>query len=198
MLASSAVAEAVAKAVEANDIGPLVVDPVMVAKGGDRLLSPEAVATIRERILPLAHVVTPNLPEAELLAERDIGSLEDMRAAAEILYELGPAAVLVKGGHLGGSEAVDVLFTGNGFTELRAPRVDTRDTHGTGCTLASAIAARLAHGDELERAVDHAKAFVTRAIRDSLRLGRGHGPVNQAAGPLPSRRAARPGQGTRA
>ena len=178
MLGSAAVVEAVAKAIEAHEVAKLVVDPVMVAKSGDRLLAEDAVQAVRDRVLPLATIVTPNLHEAELLVRGEIGSRDDMRAAARALHEAGAGAVLVKGGHREGPEAVDVLFDGRDFTELSGPRYDTGDTHGTGCCLAAAIAARLAWGDELQSAVREAKGFVTGAIRHGLRLGGGHGPVH--------------------
>ena len=178
MLGSTPVVEAVAKAIEAHEITKLVVDPVMVAKSGDRLLADDAVRALRDRVLPLAQVVTPNLHEAELLAGGEVRSLDDMRAAARALHERGAASVLIKGGHREGAEAVDVFFDGRDFTELSAPRSDTADTHGTGCCLAAAIAARLAWGDDLGSAVAYAKEFVTGAIRYGLRLGRGHGPAH--------------------
>ncbi|MFN2488375.1 MAG: bifunctional hydroxymethylpyrimidine kinase/phosphomethylpyrimidine kinase [Actinomycetota bacterium] len=178
MLASPAIVEAVAKAVEANDIGNLVVDPVMVAKSRARLLSRDAVASLRERILPLATVVTPNLYEAELLLGAELRSLADMRAAARELVALGPASVLVKGGHLDAEESVDVFYDGDDLIELAGPRYATTDTHGTGCVLAAALAARLARRDDVRSAVLFAKDFVTGAIRHGLRLGAGHGPVD--------------------
>ena len=178
MLGSAPIVEAVAKAIEAHEIRPLVVDPVMVAKSGDRLLAEDAVRTMRWRLVPLATVLTPNLQEAALLAEGEIRSADEMRAAAQALHEAGAHSVLVKGGHGEGSRAVDVFFDGRDFLELVAPRYDTRDTHGTGCCLAAAITARLAAGDELVPAVRFAKEFVTGAIRHGLRLGRGHGPVH--------------------
>jgi hydroxymethylpyrimidine/phosphomethylpyrimidine kinase len=178
MLASAPIVEAVAKAIEAHDIDRLVVDPVMVSKSGDTLLADDAVDALRSRLLPLSEVVTPNLFEAGLLLNGDIHSVDDMRAAAEALGAMGPRAVLLKGGHLEGNRAVDVFFDGSSSIELDAPRFDTRDTHGTGCALAAAIAAHRARGDALEVAVRAAKKFVAGAIERGLRLGRGHGPVN--------------------
>jgi hydroxymethylpyrimidine/phosphomethylpyrimidine kinase len=180
MLASPRIVDAVAKAVEAHDITRLVVDPVMVAKSGDRLLAEEAVAAVRQRLLPLALVVTPNLYEAELLIDAPISSLQDMEPAARALHEMGPSAVLLKGGHAGGEESIDVFFDGRHVTLLNAPRFETRDTHGTGCVLAAALTARLAHGAEVLEAARAAKEFVSGAIEHSLRIGRGHGPVNPA------------------
>ena len=178
MLGSGAVVEAVAKAIEANGITKLVVDPVMVAKSRARLLAEDAVSAFRERILPLALVITPNLYEAELLVGDRIASLDEMGEAARALHAWGPASVLVKGGHAGDKEAIDVFYDGSQLIQLPGARYATDDTHGTGCTLAAAIAARLARGDDLPAAVRFAKEFVSGAIRHGLRLGRGHGPVN--------------------
>ncbi len=185
MLASVPVVEAVAKAVEAFDIRRLVVDPVSVSKHGDRLLAEDAVDAVRRALLPLAEVVTPNLQEAASLAGTDpISTVAGMREAARAIHALGPRTVLVKGGHLDGGgpggddESVDCFFDGTDFLELRGERFDTRDTHGTGCALSAAIAARLAHGDETVDAVHAAKRFISGAIERSLRIGEGYGPVN--------------------
>ncbi|MFN2587183.1 MAG: bifunctional hydroxymethylpyrimidine kinase/phosphomethylpyrimidine kinase [Actinomycetota bacterium] len=185
MLASAPLVEAVAKAVEAFEIRRLVVDPVSVSKHGDRLLAEDAVEAVRASLLPLAEVVTPNLHEAAALA--GAGSIETvagMKDAARAIHALGPRSVLVKGGHLegggpgGDAVAIDLFFDGDDFLELRAPRVDTRDTHGTGCALSAAIAARFAHGDSTVDALHAAKRFVSGAIERSLRIGKGYGPVN--------------------
>lgn len=182
MLSSPAIIEAVAAKIVEHDLHPLVVDPVMMAKGGDPLLRPEAMDALCTRLLPLATVVTPNLPEASALCGRPIESLSEMREAARIILNLGPQAVVVKGGHLAGEpDAVDVLFDGNEFVELRRPRFDTPHTHGTGCTFASAIAGGLALGMDLRSAVDQAKDLVTEAVRHGLALGHGHGPANTMA-----------------
>lgn len=179
MLSSAAIIDAVAKAVEVHGIKHLVVDPVFVSKHRDHLLAPEAVSALAERLLPLAQVLTPNLYEAEsLVGEGEIASLEDMREAAKALHALGPRYVLIKGGHLPGDTAIDLLFDGSDFTELSGPRFETQDTHGTGCALSAAIAARLAHGDDAPRAIRSAKDFVSGAIRHGLRIGKGYGPVN--------------------
>ena len=178
MLASAEIVEAVAKAVSANDIGNLVVDPVSVSKHGNRLLNDDAVGSLRDTLIPLATVVTPNLHEAGLLLGGNVASYDDMKRAAEELRALGPRAVLVKGGHLPGEHAVDVFLDDTGMTEITGPRYDTEDTHGTGCALSAAIAARLAHGDDLIDAVRFAKEFVAGAIAHGLRLGKGFGPVN--------------------
>jgi hydroxymethylpyrimidine/phosphomethylpyrimidine kinase len=184
MLATAAIVEAVADAIEAGGVPNLVVDPVFVSKHGHALLAPEAVEALRSRILPLAGLVTPNLPEAGGLAGIEVETRDDMLRAAEGILSLGPAAVLVKGGHLGPEEPAEDLLLGRtdalaGGVWLRAERIDTRNTHGTGCTLSAAIAAGLAGGHDLATAVDHGKRFVTEAIRHSLALGGGIGPVDQ-------------------
>jgi hydroxymethylpyrimidine/phosphomethylpyrimidine kinase len=194
MLASVPIIEVVAAKVQERGLQPLVVDPVMMAKGGDPLLRPDAIETLRRRLLPLATVVTPNLPEAAALWGHPVESLESMREAARAIHALGPGHVVVKGGHLGGKlDAVDILFDGLGFAELRRPRVHTPHTHGTGCTFASAIAAGLAQGRSVSNAVDQAKDLVTEAVRHGLPLGAGHGPAHtmallyERAGLLPKR-----------
>ena len=178
MLASSNIVEAVAKAIEANAIDKLVVDPVFVSKHRDKLLADEAVSALKTRLFPLASVITPNLYEAGGLVGYEVETLADMKRAARDLHALGPRAVLVKGGHLAGDRAIDVLFDGDEMAELDAPRYDTEDTHGTGCAISAAITARLAHGDELPAAVAFAKDFISGAIERSLRIGKGYGPVN--------------------
>ncbi|MEZ5317849.1 MAG: bifunctional hydroxymethylpyrimidine kinase/phosphomethylpyrimidine kinase [Vicinamibacterales bacterium] len=177
MLADAAIARAVAGVLEARRPPRVVLDTVMVAKGGAPLLSPDAVEVLRARLLPLATVITPNTPEAEALTGRSIASIDDQRDAARALLDLGARAVIVKGGHLDG-DAVDVVADGTTIVELRAPRVPTRHTHGTGCTFSSAVAARLALGDDLADAARRAKDYVTGAIRHAPELGRGHGPVD--------------------
>jgi hydroxymethylpyrimidine/phosphomethylpyrimidine kinase len=155
----------------------VVVDPVMIAKGGDRLLEPEAVQTMRTELLPLAHVVTPNIPEAEVLAGMSIRTRDDMREAGHRILALGPRVVLVKGGHLDTGAAIDVACTTAETYELSGERIDTRHTHGTGCTLSSAIAANLALGFEEREALARAKEYLTGAIRNAPGIGRGHGPL---------------------
>jgi hydroxymethylpyrimidine/phosphomethylpyrimidine kinase len=182
MLATAAIVEAVGAAIEALDLPQVVVDPVMVAKGGDCLLEDEAVEALRAELLPRAHIVTPNVPEAEVLAGMSITSLADMHRAARRILELGPRVVLLKGGHLQSAElrdeAIDVFCTSGGDQELRAPRLPGRNTHGTGCTLSSAIAANLALGRSDLDAVERAKEYLTGAIRNAPGIGRGHGPLN--------------------
>lgn len=180
MLSSAAIVEAVAGAIQTHGITKLVVDPVFVAKGGDRLLAETAVDSLIGRLFPLATVVTPNLHEASALTGMHIASLDDMKKAARVLHEMGPETVLVKGGHLEDEDAIDVFFDGQDFVEVAQPRFETTDTHGTGCALSAAIAAHLAHGRDVLDAVRSGKEFVSGAIRRSLRLGAGHGPVNPA------------------
>ena len=160
---------------------PLVVDPVMVAKGGASLLPDSAVAALLERLMPLAALLTPNAPEAAFLTGLPIEDEPGLARAAEALLRRGAAAVLAKGGHVAGDSVVDVLATASGVRVFRAPRQETRHTHGTGCTLASAIAASLAQGLDLEAAVTRAHAYVQRAIAAAPGLGRGHGPLDHTA-----------------
>jgi hydroxymethylpyrimidine/phosphomethylpyrimidine kinase len=178
MLATSAIVEAVAAAIASFDLPNVVVDPVMVAKSGDRLLDPDAAAAIVSELLPRASVVTPNSLEAETLAGMSIANVTDAREAARRIVRLGARAVVVKGGHLVERNAVDVLFDGTAFTELRAERIASRHTHGTGCTFAAAIAANLAQGLGLGEAVAAAKEYVTGAIRHGLPIGGGAGPLD--------------------
>jgi hydroxymethylpyrimidine/phosphomethylpyrimidine kinase len=159
---------------------PLVVDPVMVAKGGARLIDPAAVEALKRMLIARAEIVTPNLPEAAILCGATIDNLAQMRAAGETLIALGCRAALVKGGHLSGETVSDVLVTADGARVWESPRVATRHTHGTGCTLASAIAAGLAQGQDVESAVDRARTYVQRAIASAPGLGRGHGPLDHA------------------
>lgn len=181
MLSTAATIEAVAAAVgeRAGDL-PLVVDPVMVAKGGAMLLRAEAVQTLTERLLPRATILTPNIPEAAVLAGMEIGDLAQMRLAAQALLERGARAVLLKGGHLPGPAVTDLLATAEGIEAFSDPRIETASTHGTGCTLASAIAVGLAQGLALRAAVGRARAYLREAIRSAPGFGRGHGPLNHA------------------
>ncbi len=176
MLATADIAAAVADALDRHGLAPVVLDPVMVAKGGARLLDDAAVAILRDRLLRRAAVVTPNVPEAEALTGRQIRAVDDLRSAAVRLVELGARAAVVTGGHLDGP-AVDVFYDGQAFVTLSADRIDSRHTHGTGCTFSAALAARLAQGDALADAVRAAKAYVTRAIERAPGLGRGAGPL---------------------
>ncbi|HYG57020.1 MAG TPA: bifunctional hydroxymethylpyrimidine kinase/phosphomethylpyrimidine kinase [Symbiobacteriaceae bacterium] len=171
----------VADRVKHYGVKNLVLDPVMIAKGGHPLLLPTAQAALREMLLPLAAVVTPNLPEAEALTGLPIKTHADMVAAGRRLIELGAGAAVIKGGHLEGQPADDVLVTRDGEEWLHAERVESRHTHGTGCTFSAAIAAGLARGMDLVAAVRQAKAFITLAIRKAPGLGAGHGPTNHLA-----------------
>jgi len=182
MLATAELVRAVAEAIRAHDLGNYVMDPVMVATSGDRLLARDAEAALITELIPLASLVTPNLQEARILTDLPIDSLEDMRAAAMALMEMGAGAALVKGGHLGGGEAVDLFWDGVREVTWRRTRLDTPHTHGTGCTLSAAAAAGLAQGLPLPEAVDQAIDFVARAIGTAPGLGQGHGPVNHFAG----------------
>ncbi|MEA2703393.1 MAG: hydroxymethylpyrimidine/phosphomethylpyrimidine kinase [Actinomycetota bacterium] len=183
MLASAAVVEAVCQTVAELGVGPLVVDPVLVSKHGDRLLAPDAVVALRDTLLPLATVVTPNLPEAEALVGFPVRDRDGMEAAARALLELGPAVVLVKGGHLGGDTSPDCLMVAgaaDGPVWLEGARIAGRHTHGTGCVLSAAVCAELARGMEPADACVAAKRFVEKAIAAGVDLGSGVGPVNPA------------------
>jgi hydroxymethylpyrimidine/phosphomethylpyrimidine kinase len=177
MLANAAIVEAVAAAIASLDLPRVVVDPVMVAKGGATLLDGEAIEAMKAELLPRAFVVTPNVLEAAALAGMQVRNVDEARTAAERIAALGAAAVIVKGGHLPDADAIDLFFNGREFVELRAPRIETRHTHGTGCTFSSAIAANLALGRPLGDAVARAKAYLTDAIRQAPGLGGGHGPL---------------------
>ena len=183
MLSSRSLVDRVASLVQELELPNLVVDTVMIAKGGHPLLAEDAVATLRERMLPLARVVTPNLPEAGALIGRTVHSLEDARKAARALRCADGQWVVVKGGHLeDAAEAIDIVFDGDEITELRSPRYLTRNTHGTGCTFSAAITAGLAQGHDPLQAIQRAKAYVDQAIRHALSLGSGHGPTNHQVG----------------
>lgn len=178
MLATAAIVEAVGAAIEELDLPLVVVDPVMRSKSGDVLLEEDAVRAMRAELLPRAAVVTPNIPEAEILSGCTIRSLADAHEAARRIRALGPRAVVITGGHADGADLVDLLFDGDAFHEFRTPRIDSRNTHGTGCTFASAITAYLARGSSLVEATRQAQLYVSGAIRHALAIGRGHGPLN--------------------
>jgi hydroxymethylpyrimidine/phosphomethylpyrimidine kinase len=180
MLGSAGIIQEVAQAL-AGLSAPVVLDPVMVAKGGDRLLASEAVAALRQTLLPMATLLTPNLPEAaELLGEVEAADLVMMQAQATRLLSLGPKAVLLKGGHLGGEGSPDLLASAAGVQRLDSVRFKTRNTHGTGCSLASALAAELGHGRSVAEAAERAKVWLSEAIAtaDQIGAGSGHGPVH--------------------
>lgn len=182
MLPDASVVAAVAAALARGPKRPLVLDPVMIAKGGASLAGNDAVTAMREHLIPRAYLLTPNIPEAETLTGLTITDEEGMRRAAAALRSMGARNVVLKGGHLEEGEAVDLLFDGATFTRFTALRIATRNTHGTGCTFASAVAAFLARGEHLPAAVRRAKEFVTAAIREARPLGAGHGPVNHWRG----------------
>lgn len=177
MLSSTEIIETVTDRLRHHKAGRLVADPVMVATSGDRLLRADAVAALREQLLPLATVVTPNLPETEVLVGKPVATLAAMRDAARALLQMGPRAAVVKGGHLDG-DPVDIFFDGTDWLELPARRIPTTSTHGTGCTYAAAIAAHLALGHSLAESVRRSKAYVTAAIAHAFPIGGGHGPVH--------------------
>ncbi|MDP9352965.1 MAG: bifunctional hydroxymethylpyrimidine kinase/phosphomethylpyrimidine kinase [Chloroflexota bacterium] len=177
MLSSAAIIELVVRKLEQWEVDRLVVDPVMVAKGGDRLLREEAVGPLREKLLPLALVLTPNLPEAEVLTGHQVRTRREMEDAAREIVDMGVRHVVIKGGHAEGAPT-DLLFDGRGFMEYVAERIPSANTHGTGCTFSAAIAAELAKGASVPEAVGAAKSYITEAIRQAPSIGGGHGPLN--------------------
>ena len=178
MVSSAELIDAIAKALNGVRRPPVVLDPVMISKSGYDLLKPDARQALVEKLFPLAEVVTPNIHEAQALLGETITGIEDMHRAAENITRLGAAKVVVKGGHLAGDEAVDILYDGIAFHRLAAPRLHTPNTHGTGCTFSSAIAAGLAKGDTFYDAVRKAKHYITGAIAHALDIGHGHGPTH--------------------
>jgi hydroxymethylpyrimidine/phosphomethylpyrimidine kinase len=180
MLASADIIKTVATKINKYGIEKLVVDPVMVAKGGAMLIRNEAKDVLIRELIPLAFVVTPNIPEAETMTKMTIRSVDDMKQAAKIISRMGAKNVVIKGGHLAGNP-VDILFDGKDFYEFIAERIDIKDTHGTGCTYSAAIATYLAKGNGVPEAVRQAKTFITKAIQHGYRIGKGHGPTNPFA-----------------
>ena len=180
MLATPEIVETVARGIKRYHIAPLVVDPVMVAKSGDPLLAEDAQETLKSALLPLATVVTPNLPEASVLYGAPVNTIDEMQAAAKHIHALGPRYVVIKGGHLQGRSA-DLLYDGRTFHMFDAPRLHQRNTHGTGCTFSAALATYLANGLDILDAVGKTKRFITRAIATGLDIGAGHGPTNPYA-----------------
>jgi hydroxymethylpyrimidine/phosphomethylpyrimidine kinase len=178
MLSSVAIIEAVVAGIKRHALRPLVVDPVMIAKSGDRLLRDDAVETLRSTLLPLAHVVTPNIPEAEVLTGLTIRTHADRVAAGHAIMELGAYAVVIKGGHSDEDPIVDLLVDRNSVQEFRAPRIVTRSTHGTGCTFSSAIVAGLGLSKDLATAVGEGREYLSSALAQAPGLGHGHGPLN--------------------
>jgi len=180
MLVNAEIVEVVAKKMKQYQVEKVVVDPVMVAKSGDSLLQKDAQEALIKRLIPLSMVVTPNLMEASVLTGLKVRSIEEMKKAAHRIYQLGSKHVVVKGGHLKG-KAIDLLYDGGKYEEIEGPRIETKNTHGTGCTFASAIATFLARGDTVSEAVRKAKIFITMAIQSGLALGKGTGPTNPSA-----------------
>lgn len=177
MLATGDIISLVADKVKKYNIKLLVVDPVMVSTSGDVLLQQDALDNLKNCLLPLAYITTPNMREAEVLSGQPVTTLSEMKEAAKKIYSFGPKNVVVKGGHLEG-EAIDVLYNGKEFKYFKNPKVDTKNTHGTGCTFAAALAANLAFGFEVEKALQKTKEYITGALKDSLDVGQGAGPVN--------------------
>ena len=177
MLANQAIIDLVARKIAEHRLKNIVVDPVMVATSGDLLIRQNAIAVLRGKLIPLATVVTPNIPEAEVLTGMKLRTAAEIREAAQRIVKMGAKTVIVKGGHLKGP-ATDLFFDGKKFTPLNAPRIRTNNTHGTGCTLSAAIAANLAKGQNVAAAVADAKRYITAALRHSYRIGSGHSPVH--------------------
>lgn len=177
MLSSPEIVQEVANGIRRHGMQRVIVDPVMVAKSGDRLLQEEAVAAVKEYLLPLAYIVTPNVPEAEVLAGMSITNEAEMIAAAKIIAESGPDVVVVKGGHMAGAP-IDIAWDGSTISYFETPRVDTRATHGTGCTYSSAITAYLARGYEVQDAIERAKQYLYGALMCAYDIGAGHSPVH--------------------
>jgi hydroxymethylpyrimidine/phosphomethylpyrimidine kinase len=178
MLANAAIVEAVAAAVQELEIPLLVVDPVMIAKSGDRLIDEEAVGMMRSELMRQAFVVTPNIPEAETLAGLRIVTDQDRQEAARRILKLGASAVIIKGGHFDAADILDLLYDGHRFEEFRAPRIAGSNTHGTGCTFAASLTSHLALGRSLKEAIPLAQEYVAGGIRHGLAIGRGHGPLH--------------------
>lgn len=177
MVSKTETIQIIAETLSKYEIRNLVIDPVMISKSGFDLLKPDAKEALIKYLLPIATVVTPNLPEAEVITGLKIKTIEEMKKAAEKIYEMGPKYVLVKGGHLEG-EAIDILYDGTNFTYYNSPRINTKNTHGTGCTLSSAIASNLGKELSINKAIEEAKKYITTAIENSFSIGKGVGPVH--------------------
>ena len=177
MLSKPDCMEAVAQKLKQYNPKNVVIDPVMYAKGGCPLMAPDSIDFFIKEVIPCAFIITPNIPEAEEISRMKINSVSDMKKACEIIYDLGPKNVLIKGGHFTG-DAEDILFDGKNFESFKSKRINTKNTHGTGCTLSSAIASKLALGKSSIEAVSEAKNYITTAIEHSLAIGKGHGPTN--------------------
>ncbi|MHA1109881.1 MAG: bifunctional hydroxymethylpyrimidine kinase/phosphomethylpyrimidine kinase [Promethearchaeota archaeon] len=187
MLANAEIVGTVAKCAKKYNPTHLVVDPVMLARGGDPLLNLNAVETYKQKLFPITFILTPNRKEAEYISGKRINTIVDTKKVAKIIKSMGPMNVLIKGGHIEtDDEAIDVLYDGNEFTEFHAKRIKTENTHGTGCTYASAIAAELAKGNDVKNAIHIAKAYITKAIimANELKIGNGNGPTNHFQGTI--------------
>lgn len=178
MLAKAEIVRVVARKIMEWRIEKLVVDPVMISKSGAALLNDDAVEVLKDELFPLAYAVTPNIAEAERLSGMAVRSVDDMKRAAKVIRGYGPRYVIVKGGHLSGEACVDVMFDGREWKSFEASRIETRHTHGTGCTFSAALAAFLAMGHGIDEAVSRAKDYITQALRHAFSVGRGHSPVN--------------------
>lgn len=178
MLSSAVIVQTVAQKLRQYSPQNIVIDPVMISKSKFPLLKPEAVANLKAELLPLAAVITPNVYEAELLTGCEIETVDDAKQAAEAIHRYGCQSVLVKGGHLLGEQSTDVLYIDGEFTLFESERIETKNTHGTGCTYSAAIATQLGHGKDIATAIQFAKNYITNAIRYSLNIGHGHGPTN--------------------
>jgi len=178
MLYNSAIIEAVCEALTRNRTPNLVVDPVMISKSGDILLQPDAIDTLKKRLIPMALIVTPNIPEAGALTGITINGVEQMKQAASMIEEMGASSVVIKGGHMRGDKLTDLLLADGKFTEFKRHRINTSHTHGTGCTFSSAITAGLAKGLSVIDSVSAAERYIEGAIKHAEPLGKGHGPVN--------------------
>lgn len=181
MLFNSEIIKVVSEKIKQYSWTNLVVDPVMIAKGGAPLLQEEAIDALKHFLLPIATVITPNIPEAEVLSGQKIQSINDRKKAAEIIFNLGAKNVMIKGGHSEGEAMIDLLFDGNEFFQFESKRIVTKNTHGTGCTFSAAITAELAKGKNIREAIAIAKDFIQAAIEDDLMIGSGHGPTNHWA-----------------
>lgn len=182
MLANAEIISAIARKLEQHHVEKVVVDPVMVAKSGDGLLEADAVDSLKNELVPHAYIVTPNLPEAEAIVGFPVSDEDAIKGACRQIVEMGAKAVVIKGGHAGGEESIDWLYDGRRFSRFAAPRIESRNTHGTGCTFSAAIAAQLARGAQLEAAVRAAKRYLTSALERGFDLGRGCGPVDHFVG----------------
>ncbi|MGM0829358.1 MAG: bifunctional hydroxymethylpyrimidine kinase/phosphomethylpyrimidine kinase [Bacillota bacterium] len=181
MLHSGEVIEAVSERIHHYGWKNLVVDPVMIAKGGAKLLQDEAIRALKEQLIPLSAVITPNLPEAEVITGIKIETLDNRKDASKMLIEMGAKSVVIKGGHADGEQVIDLFYDGTTFEEMVSPRIETSHTHGTGCTFSAAITAQLAKGMDIKEAVKTAKTFIRAAIENPLGIGNGHGPTNHWA-----------------